>query len=231
MALRKRIGRRKRPIRRYRRKQPLKRAVRNVMSTMLETKKQLSYYNEVALTSASTFPGTYKVDGMSLAQGTNMCQRVGNWVSGVGFKTKFLLHNNATNCQFVRYLLLVNKQGSANTDYITGANLFDNNSGVNTDLSSFTTNAYLVRRINKDKYHVLVDRIIRLGGANDKDKIFAFSKYIPLRFRKYNYDYTTAVLPTKNNIIELWLTAEADDDAVGETVELTGEQAFYYKDA
>lgn len=200
------------------------------VNRMIETKKYIIGYTEQALTSASTYPGTYQDTGMNLAQSLTMAGRVGNWVNGVGFKTRFLLHNNNANCQFVRYLLLVNKEGVANTDHQTGANLFDNNSGTNTSLTSFTTNAYLVRRINKDKYHVLIDKIIRLGGNSDKDKIYSFTKYISLRGKKYNYDGTGAVAPSKNQIIEIWLTAEADDDAVGETVELTGESAFYYKD-
>lgn len=207
-----------------------RRAIPRLINKFFETKKCFASYTETALTSASTYPGIYVDGAMQVSQGTTMCQRIGNWVNGVGFKTRFVLHNNATDPQFIRYLILVNKQGSANTDYTTGASMFDNTSGTNTNLASFTTNGYLVRRVNKDKYTVLFDKIIRLGGSADRDKIYAFTRYISLAGRKFNYDGTSSVNPTQRNIVEVWLTAEADDDAVGQTVELTGEQTFYFKD-
>lgn len=221
---RSRIIRRKRPIRRraYRRRFPR-------FSRMAETKKLIAGYTEQTVT---TLPTPYYQDGaMQLNQGLTQCNRIGNWVNGVGFKTRFLLHNNGAEPQFVRYLMLVNLQGSSNTDYATGDNLFDNSSGTNTSLSTFGTNGYLVRRINKDKYKVLVDKVIRLGGSSDRDKIYVFNKYIRLKGRKYNFDATTAVRPTRNNIIELWLSGEGDDDvSTPLVVEITGEQCFYYQD-
>lgn len=196
-----------------------------------ETKKCTANYTETALTSASTYPGTYVDGSMQLAQGSSSYQRNSSWVNGVGLKTRFVLHNNAADPQFIRYLMLVNIQGSANTDYTTGAAMFENSTGGNTSLSSFTTNGYLVRRINKDKYHVLIDKIIRLGGSSDKDKIYAFTKWVNLRGRKYNYDSSSSsTTPSQRNIVEVWLTAEGDDDATGQSVELTGEQTFYFKD-
>jgi len=198
----------------------------NPLLKYIETKKKEETWTENAIASAGIL---YKDQCMQLAQGDTYSTFTGHNVNGVGFKSRFLLHNNAAIPMFVRYLVLVNKSGSSNVGYRTGASLFE---GQNGDLSlgAFTDSSYLYRRLNTDQYTVLVDRVIRMGSVNDKDKIFMWKRYIPLKLRKFRYNGTNT-LPTLGNIVELWLTGEANLDDTAQVVECSGESTFYYKDA
>lgn len=206
----------------------IRRMVRSTLNRFIETKKHEHRYTEVQLNSVGANIG-YIDQGQELTQGDSYANLTGHLVNGVGFLSKFLLHNNSTNPQFLRHLILVNKRGHTSTDYRTGASLFESMTG-DENLSGFGSNAYLTARINKEYYKVLQDHIIKLGGSSDIGKIYAYRKWIPLKGRRFTYN-GSATRPSRNNIIELWLTAESDDDATGEVVELTGEQTFYYKDA
>jgi hypothetical protein len=201
--------------------------VKKQILSLAETKKLQTGFIEQVINSSTSAGAIYYVDApMQLSQAVTYSGMVGHKVIPIGYNSRFLLHNNSATPSWVRYLCLVNKQGSSNTNYRTGISIFESNTG-NQSLN-VTNNSYLIQRVNRDLYYPLVDKVFALGGSSDADKIKQHRKFIKMNRKPLQFD-GSGVLPTNNNIVEVWMVGQAADDGANE-VEITGDSCFYYKD-
>lgn len=209
---------------------PVKAYVRKAISKSKETHKKESSLSETSLSSVATAPN-YMSQVQYIAQGDTYFSRSGHQVKPVGVSLKYVLHNNDSLGMFVRFVVLLNLAGSKDTDYQTGTALFEDDTG-NIDFSGANDRQRLTARINKDKYTVLRDTVIRLGGDNTSDKMAYRKHWISLR-RQSNliYDGSAASNPIRNQLIPMWWICEAnEDESTGKVVELSVTSQFYFKD-
>lgn len=213
----------RRPTRPPRRMNPAK-----IVALGSETKKKQVATSE---TSLSTLGGYYYSDSQqNLTQGDGYSGFEGHFVANVGTSFRYMIHNTSAQTVYVRAVIICNKRGSADVAYQTGVGLFDTNSG-NEDISTSTEQGKMFNRINRDKYWVAMDRIIKLSpnGVDNNDSA-TFRKWIPHKLERGRYDGSGA-LPQKNNWAMLMWASRADmDTSLGNTVEITGINVFYYKD-
>lgn len=207
---------------------PVKRAIKKAVWGSKETHKNTDFLNEASLNSVSTTPSYYD-SAFKLTQGDTYRDRTGHKVKAVGIKIRGLLHNNWSSPMWVRFLVLINKRGTADTDYTTGTSLFEDNTG-NVNFGSTTGNQALIARINREKYTVLRDRIIKLGGDATGDKIKQIKTWIPFRAR-LEYDGTASQAPVRHQPIVLMFCGQGDTDvAGGQVIENSMIIDFYFKD-
>lgn len=207
---------------------PIKSYIAKAISKSKETHKKESSLTETQLNSAATTPN-YMSQVQYLAQGDTYYSRSAHMIKPVGVNLKFILHNNDTLGMFVRFVVLLNISGSKDTDYTTGTSLFEDDTG-NIDFASANDRQRLTARINKEKYKVLRDTVIKLGGDNTADKMVYRKHWIPLR-GTLMYDGSSAANPVRNQLIPLWWICEANEDpTTGKVVELSCTSQFYFKD-
>lgn len=207
----------------------IKKYVSRAISRNKETHKSEYQISEISVNSVDTAP-KYLDGHMSIAQGDAYTGRSAHRIKGVGTSLKFMLHNNYTSPVFLRFVAIVNRSGKVDTDYQTGASLFEGNSG-NINFASATNTQRLTARINTDKYKVLRDRVIKLGGTLDSTKLNVSKTWIPQRKFIWDYDGSSATLPQRNNVVFLWWIIEgAADESTGQVVELHACAQFYFKD-
>jgi len=205
----------------------IKRVAQRQIARTHETHKNCVYSSEVALSSVATTP-TYEAGHMEVAQGDTYYNRDAHQVMGVGTSLRFILYNNSGGPQIVRFLALENLRGTADTDYTSGASLFETNTG-NMNFSAASNISRLHLRINGEKYRVRKDMVIKLGGTNDSSRTSIHKVWIPSR-QTYVFDGSNAILPQKNNLVFMWFASEAAaDESTGQTVELHYTANWYFK--
>lgn len=201
---------------------------RRVAMSTKETHKNTDTINENGINSISATPNVYQ-NAFLLSQGDAYTMRTGHKIKGVGIKLRSFFHNNGTSPIWVRYLVLVNRRGTADTDFNTGVALFEDNAG-NKDFSAVAGNLKLVSRINKEKYTVLMDRVFKLSGLEEGDRTKQIRKWIPYK-ATLQYDGSASTAPFLNQPVVLAFCGRADtDESTGVTVEHTGTIDFYFKD-
>jgi len=194
------------------------------------TETKIVDWSKIETTSNTLGTPMFLDDIMSIGLGDRVSSRIGREVFARGIRFSFVLNNNATVGVLARVLFLVNKIGRNYTAYRAGTEIFDDN--VSND--STTGTLYdMTRRINKDRYRVLSDKIYKLGSsAADGSNFLQKKLWLPMK-NKLIYDNTTAAsVPELNNVIALVLVARADNDvSLGDVVECTMHSSFYYKDS
>lgn len=206
----------------------IRRIAKKAVWSTKETHMRTDYGDETSISSVAPVPSYY--DSFSkLEQGDSYFARSGHKVKGVGIKIRSCFHNNHNGPMFLRFLVLVNKRGTADTDYTTGTSLFERDTG-NLNFAAATGSLRMVSRINKEKYTVLRDRVLRFGGIDDQDRTKILTMWIPFR-TLLQYDGSTATAPFLNQPIVLAFCGRGDtDETTGQNIEHTYSMDFYFKD-
>lgn len=226
-----RVQRGRRPVRRIKKrvfKRTNRRYIQRTAVQALETKKHQTKTDEQTV---STLSGYYFMDNqMALPQDDTYSGFDGHFVRGVGTKFNHLFFNSSSQTLLCRYVIIVNKQGSGNYDYSTGAGLFEDNNG-NINYASATETQKMYSRINRDKYAVVCDKTFKLSPqGTDKNDSLIVKRWVNHKLQRYRFD-GSSTFPTRNQVILLAWDCRADmDTTTGNSMEVSGIGTFYYKD-
>lgn len=225
------------PQRRYRTKprksastsKNLRRTVKKVVRSYLkpEVKKITKTQTEQNLNTLSQNP--YALSFTAIGQGTDDYQRVGNKVKAIGLNFAGFMCNNSSVPALVRILVL-NQQNPETDMTSTSTNIFDVN--TITSISSLTGVGVMYAPIDKNRYQVLYNKVIKCAatGASDGGNIVQFKKFIKLN-KELAYDSSSTADCVKNNIRLMAFAAEAPNDVgAGTNVEFTAYGTLFYID-
>lgn len=205
-------------------KKVVRAVVRKELAKAIETKKVLTQIDEQ---NVSTLGGwLYQDQHMVIPQDDTYSGQQGHWVKGVGHQHKLLIYNPNSISLSVRVMLLENLY--SRTDYTTGTNMFEGNSG-NFSSGVLNSTAQLLSRINKDKYRTIRDFTMRLSPKNADANDTKTVRFWVGDKRKRNYDGSN-VLPKNNYVLFVFPCQNDTDVAGGVNIEVSVTSCFYYKD-
>lgn len=224
---------RRRPSARSQGKPMVSNAVKKYVKTITakqrpEMKKQFNLIDEQVL---NTLSPSFFFSEFIVAQGTPLNGRVGNEVLLQGCHIKGVLHNNSNSPVYVRRLVLGFSDGTITNTF---TELFTSAGGVPTDLGTTTGLNSMYYSINKVKFKVYDDTMIRLGSlaSIDGNNTRFFNKFQKFGGCKIKYEGNTNGEQNQNKrFAVVWLVAQADDDtSSGVPIELSSSINWYFTD-
>lgn len=194
-----------------------------------ETKCKMAHFNELSF-NTTTYGAFY--DPMLIQEGTGPDNRIGNLITLSGYQVKGVLKSNATTThQYVRMVVFYAKD---RTDMGDGSEMFVNS--LHNPLTSATIGGLdkIYHPLNKSLVTPLYDKVHRIApdsSANsDGTKFFNF--FIKLKNRKVSYENSTGggsenVSPRLHFAV---FTADAGDDDINTTIEMSALGRLWFKD-
>jgi hypothetical protein len=183
-------------------------------------------------TAINTLTVPYIFREFSCVQGTQVQGRLGNELYIQGLHLKGILHNNSNTTIFVRRLILQLTDGTP-----TGAftEIFTSGTGVPTDLVTTTGLNAMYHSINKSKFKVYDDTVMKLAPLTsvDGNQTKMFNKFQKFGGAKITYEGNTSGEQNQNKrFLVLWIFADANDDTTAATnvVEVSSNITWYYTD-
>lgn len=160
--------------------------------------------------------------------GASSNERIGNKIKMTGLSAKYLIYNPSSVTIWVRMLVLRVKEGRQLTDTEIVNELYDGGSAQ--DVGPAGTLPDLIKRINKERFTVLQDKIETIDISNGGQKV-AVGTY----WRRFNTDmiFADEILDEAVNqrYVMVVVPLEADgDESLGSNFELTHTLSMYYKD-
>lgn len=196
---------------------------KKVVNKEIETKKRS---HEVEETSISTFGGFHTSTGLlKLPQGAAHGQRQGHKIQPVGLDIRGHFCGPSGNHQsYVKCMVIQVKNNQA---ALPGDLLETNSTNVDPAATDMTS---MWRRINTDSFRVLKSKMLYMSDITSRAKMFRF--WIPLKSHyALTYEGAGEVDPNFGRIYLVAWTRGAGNDAVANSIELTYNSTFYYKDA
>jgi len=163
-------------------------------------------------------------------------QRIGRQIRSSGLMLAGVINNNTQDIKYVRHLVLWLKDGSAD---ITGANgeFFESAVTPTANLQNFAGGGYilgLLRKVNKAKFTVLHDSVIKLGASTDPTGAGSkyYKKYLSLKDALINYESNTqgGVNQDKRLIQVMFSTRSDNDEAATNIAEWSQHSQFSFTD-
>lgn len=201
--------------------------VRKAVQRITETKRKSKVLNEQTITTIAADPALISFP-MDPQVGAGAYQRIGNQVRMVGLRCKVILHNNSSAIpMYIRCAILRVKNGSSTANSTVLSDLFDPLEGGG-DVTYPGGLGSLIRRFNSEQLEVIKDTQIDLENQVGHTKIFSFYK----RFDEpIVYSDLDQAEPFNTRFVLLLLPLRADsDESLGQTLEYSLVQDFYYKD-
>lgn len=202
-------------------------AIRRTVNRMSETKQNWLSINESSLT---TTHGAVFYDPMQVNRGNDRDDRQGIQISPTGIHLKGFLHNNGGETDFVRIIIF---RAKVQTNFGTAIECFDNADGNPVDPSVINDGRLMYYPLSKNKMTVLWDRVFKVGPkttATNGQHVQFFNQWIPLR-GKVRFD---GLNDGNDNAYPRYHIAffhtEADQENIGETMEVSFLSRFFYKD-
>lgn len=209
-------------------KTPTVSSIRRTAILALETKRQNAVKSEEAL---STLGGYLtNADQQKLTQDDTYSGFDGHFVSSVGTSFNYIFFNSSAVTVLVRYVVLLVKGGVSNTEWTTGANLLQDNTG-NINIAAASEQQKMYSPINSDKYGIIRQGIIKLSPTGvDGNDTKMIKHWVPQKLARHRQDGSGQYPTTPFLIFLAWSSAANMDTGVGYTVEVTGRNTYYYKD-
>lgn len=173
----------------------------------------------------------------AISQGGGWSDRVGKEVRLQKIDIKGLLHNNASGTHVVR--MIVGYHKDINLGMSTTTELFESNANSGGPLTSVGIGGgdgvtALLLPINKAKFTVLVDRLIKVGAnaSIDGNNVRTFSVSKALKDAKITFEGTTtgSANQDKQLYIGFWTAEGGNDTAGGTTVEVSYISSLHFTD-
>jgi len=140
--------------------------------------------------------------------------RVGTEVTLTSLQLAGQIHNNATGVKIVRFLVGYITDQSTPTSL---QEIFEADTAAGTAAPLDNTNLILYRKINKVKFQVIHDRLIKLGGVNSGDgtNTVVYKKSINLKMKKLKFEgVTEGVANQDKRLYAVMLAQKANNDEV-----------------
>lgn len=206
----------------------VQRYVKSQFNKHIENKVIMYQANEDPALATDTL--LYATDLSAISQGTALNQRIGNQIHIKGVHCKGFLHNNNTKVLYIRHLII----GTANPNDITASTeLLQIGGGATSTLTTANGLNMLYLPINKVKFQVYHDKIMKLGGSASIDGVQDrfFNKFIKLN-KKITYEANTVSADNQSyRFHNIFLVSEGDDDAVPSIVEVSYAIRVWFQDA
>lgn len=213
----------------------VKRAIKRANNRQTQTKRTHTQFDEETLQSGTTLPSIKYVN--HVAQGNNENQRIGNELTGVGFRIRLFWHNkvnpeNNARATWCRCALIA----IDNEDLTDVRESLFNKNGAKHSYSSATGVERYYLPFNEMNRKVLYQKTFKLAAPYSGDTYVA-NKIIK-HYRKYQkkmiFESNLFDVPQQKVVFVYFIgNANFDADVPGEpaTVEVSGGITFYYKDA
>lgn len=210
------------------------RAVRAVVARTGEIKRlQRSHQYTANLDSIATPGANIKVtDLINIASGDGYSQRDGHVIRGSGFRIAGQYRNDGNRVVYVRHLVLLCKNGSAQTTTPSTTGFLEDNSG---DITA-TTILNLFKRVNRDLFVPLYDKIIKLGSddatlVNQQvvNRCRLIRHWLPFK-RLIRFNGSSAINPDSGRVILVTMCWTADNTTPNENVGIDITSDFYYRE-
>jgi len=199
------------------------------MLPKVELKRIVSYLDESSLT---TLVQGSAIPMISITQGLQAWNRIGNEVRIKGFHIKGILNNNATTPNYVRMILAWTQ---ADTDVsFTAATLWGdtNLAGLTGGTSSYPGLNLMYLPINKMQYKPVYDKVVKLGGSGDPSCTRMFSKFIRMnKTIKFIANSTGTGVQSEQLTLFYVVSESGDDTSGGQIVETHHVARTYFTDA
>lgn len=214
----------------------VKKYVKKVTSrTRPEMKSAQANFVESTLLNTSAIGTSFRATEFpSMTQGTTRETRIGNEIYLHGFHSKGSYFNTGSAVVYIRRLVLGTTTGVDPFDAVN-SELFDTAAGQGQSLTQIGNNMGLIQsRINTNQFKVYFDKTIKLSPstATDGTQTKLYNHFQKFGGKKIKFDAQTVGLNSQNaRMIELYLVAQADNDAVtGITVEQSENYTTYFTD-
>lgn len=200
-------------------KKAVSKIARQAVLKMAEKKVNVVELNEVSIDTFIPGGATAVVDHTAIPSGGLAWQRIGREVRCTGISLKGVLYNTAADTKYVRHLVLMVKDGSADITGATGE-LFEKASLATAPMQEFAMGGYilgLLRKVNQAKFTVLHDSVIRLGASADPTGAGTkyYNKYINLKDARILYENALTGGANQNKrLIQIMFTTRPDNDEV-----------------
>jgi len=160
--------------------------------------------------------------------GASSNERIGNKIKTTGLSMKYLLYNPSGVACWVRVLVLKVKEGRQLSDTEIVQELFDGGSAQ--DVGPAGTLPDLIKRINRERFTVMADKIELVDVSNGGQKVATGTFWRKLNTDMIFADEIQDEAVNQRHVV-VFVPLEADgDESLGSTIELTHTMSMYYKD-
>lgn len=208
----------------------LAKSVKRIVKSLSETKCLGTSVREQAVISNTT--GYVDTSISKLAQGDGPSEYIGKKFNPVGINIRYLLHNNSTVDQFVRvvFALATEDKFAINPPDATTEWRMDVNGQGQALVASRIDDVFAP--LNTSELKIIYDKTHFVSGSTNASTPSAIYRkaYRKLSGTRKTENFLAADTP-KGNVRMLVLNRRADNDpATGETIEVTYETRYYFKD-
>lgn len=196
----------------------------------VELKRVLQLVDESSISTLAALDPRYLFD---INQGTAVNNRTGNQIIAKGVSIKGIVHNNGANTNFMRMVLLGHT--SLEDVSITGQFFGDANlAGAATTLTGGAAGLNsMYYPINKLKFQVLMDKVIKCGPAGvDSTDTQTFRHFVKLNRKiKFAANQSGSDGQSYRYTLVFWTAEGPDDTALGQTLEVSAHVQAFFTDA
>jgi len=209
----------------------VRKTAKSVVIRMAEKKRHSVEVQERVL--STLVPGATAdwIDLSTITDGIQRNARVGSEVTLTSVQLSGQVHNNAAGVKIVRFLVGYVTDQTAPTSLFE---LFDAETAGGTAAPTDNQNLVLYRKVNKVKFQVLHDRLIKLGGVNSADgtNTVVYKKSINLKMKKIHFEGVSEGTANQDKRLYAIMLCQKsnNDESTGSDIEWTQVSYLNYLD-
>lgn len=204
-----------------------KNQIKRTVNRLTETKQKWIQITEDTLT---TTVGAKFFDPMQISRGDQRDNRDGNEIRPTGLHVKGYFHNNNDESTYLRMVVF---KAKTQANFGTATDCFDDPNGDATAPNVIVGSRLLYYPLAKTKMTVMKDKLIKLGpytSATNGQHTKFINMWIPLKGKVLFEGGTSGADNAFPRYHIAFFFAEADEDQIGDTVEINLLSRFFYKD-